>query len=1048
MKEMHNNSNNLSDLDEASVSQIPALVQLVNLGYKYISREDVSKMREGKGQYILRPIALSAIKALNPDISEKSIYDTLVDLEKVKLDEGVFKASEHIFTDLLCGRSVNEIVAGKKVSPQLKFIDFANPENNVFNVTCEFGISEDALRRPDIVLFINGFPMAVIECKRGSVSVEEAVLQHICNQSGSNTPKFFLFPQILIATNGNALKYGTMLTPPNHYSVWKEPISDGVAESINTQIDDSVLSQICADLDRPDFIQQKILTPNAQACGIFNLLRKERILDIIRNYILYDNGVKKIARYQQVFAVKKAIARAQENPHRGGLIWHTQGSGKSLTMVMLVKKLTETFVNPRVIVVTDRHDLDKQISDTFSACNIKKGVTKVKNTNELITFIKDKSLDVITTLIQKFDRVKDKSFSDPDSNVFILIDEAHRSQGGEANAWMNAILPNACQIAFTGTPLMREEKSSIGKFGGLIDSYTISQAEEDGAILPLVYQAMFVEMKTNPHMIDEFYSRISKPLSDEQRKDFEKKALSSKMMDENSSRIELIALNIVDHYKANFQGTGLKGQIVMPSKYTAIICKQAIDLLGGVSAEVIISSSGNGGSDSDENGDDNLPEQKKVVANFEREQKRRFGSLETREKNLIADFRDNPNGLELIIVVDKLLTGFDAPRNTVLYLAKQLKDHNLLQAIARVNRIFNGDTGKQIKESGIIIDYSKNAENLKHAMELFSNYAPEDVEHALISTDEKVHELEVVYQKILDTLKNRSSDDVVSFLKSDERVRVEFYENVNDFIRIFSTCLSLSDFNKKVLPQELDRYCKDLKRFTELKKTTQLALAEIVDFSKYRDQLHKILDKYVSAIEVEELSKMINLSDVREFNRFVDDQKNGMSDRSKAEAIAAQTKRVISERYKEDVAFYEKFSIRIEKLLSDLKVAKQTDLAILLGDIREVQSQVDKYEDSDIPQFIRIQKSYHPFFRNLKQFVPAQDDIIAKIIKEVGDIITREKCVDWDKNITVERIAKDKIDDFLYDYVIAKMGVELTPNQISAITNEAWNIAVNNVDRL
>ncbi|MCL2473954.1 MAG: HsdR family type I site-specific deoxyribonuclease [Alphaproteobacteria bacterium] len=723
-------------------------------------------------------------------------------------------------------------------------------------------------------------------------------------------------------------------------------------------------------------------------------------------------------------------------------MWHAQGSGKSLTMVMLVKELTEKYTNPRIIIVTDRRDLDRQISGTFTACNIKKNVHRVKSATELLEKIKEKSIDVLTTLVQKFDRNPDKSFKDEDDNIFILIDEAHRTQGGEANAWMNTILPNACQIAFTGTPLMKNDKSA-SKFGGFIDKYTISEAEADGAILPLIYQARFVDMHTNNYMLDEYYKQITEPMTEEQRKDFEKKAVTAQMIEQNSSRIEVIALDIVRHYQKWFQGSGLKGQIVMPSKYAAVMCKKAIDLLGGVQAEVIISET------SFEDGGDNLPEQKQVVAKFFEEEKRRFGSVETKEKNIIKQFKESSEGTELLIVVDKLLTGFDAPRNTVLYLAKQLKDHNLLQAIARVNRLFGGNDDKQEKVNGIIIDYSKNAQNLKSAMELFSNYDAADVEGALVSTQEKIAELDTLYQNLLDTFKGKSRDDCLTFLKSDELARGKFYEDVNRFIKVYSTCLSLYDFHQNFSAEKLEQYSIDLKRFVELKKTAQLAMAERVDFSKYRDQLHKILEKYVTANDIEELSKEINLSDVREFNKFLDDQKDGMSAHSKAEAIAAQTKRVIHERYeKQDPAFYAKFSERINTLLTELKNAKKEDIESLLGMMRGLQKQVDEYEDSDIPDIIKKENECHSFYRNLKDFIKTNDDKIAAIVKDIVNIISREKCVDWDKNITIRRTVMNNIDDYLYDVVKGEMGVDLSQEQIAEVTQESWNIAVNNKDML
>ena len=710
----------LPDFDEASSSQIPALLQLINLGYDYIPRNEVNNHRESKSQYILHDIAKKALRNINEDIiSDKSIDEALYALEKTKLDDGMVKASEDVYSNLLGGVSVPEIINGKKTSPQLKFIDWQTPENNVYHVVAEFEIEEDQNRRPDIVLFVNGIPFAVIECKKASVPVDEAVYQMIRNQKYAQTPKFFLFPQILIASNINEIKYGTMQTPFEFYSVWKEKDAPAdyetkVLENINKPIAENIVLQICQDLRRKDYAHYAKKSLSAQDLGIYALLSPARLLDLVRNFIIYDNGIKKITRYQQYFAIKKTLQKIknfdENGKRRGGLIWHTQGSGKSLTMVMLVKNLIEEVKNPRVIVVTDRTDLDIQIRDTFAACNIKKGVVQATSCKNLLELIEHNPQDVITTLVHKFDKPTD--FVDNDNNIFVLIDEAHRTQSGDANMMMNKILPRACQIAFTGTPLMKKvpdrlvgkemsKSQSIEKFGGLIDEYTISEAEKDGAVLPLIYQGRFVDQKVDK-IADKFYERLAGHFSESERKDFAKKCISSSVLEETSQRIEMIALDVNDHFVKNFQNTGLKGQLVAPSKYAAVMFKQALDLLGEIRAEVIISDTL-----ADEGKDDTLSEHKKIVTDYMAKQKHLYGSIESREKQIIRDYKKNPDGCELLIVVDKLLTGFDAPCDTVLYLAKQLKDHNLLQAIARVNRVYDGSDGKQSKTAGLIVDYSK-----------------------------------------------------------------------------------------------------------------------------------------------------------------------------------------------------------------------------------------------------------------------------------------------------------------------------------------------------
>ncbi len=1051
----------LPDFDEVSSSQIPALLQLINLGYDYIPRNEVNNHRESKSQYILHDIAKKALRDINEDIiSDKSIDEALYALEKTKLDDGMVKASEDVYSNLLGGVSVPEIIDGKKTSPQLKFINWQEPEKNVYNVVAEFEIEEDQNRRPDIVLFVNGIPFAVIECKKASVPVDEAVYQMIRNQKFAQTPKFFLFPQILIATNINEIKYGTMQTPFEFYSVWKEKDAPAdyetkVLENINKPIVENTVLQVCKDLRRKDYMHYTKESLSAQDLGIYALLSPSRLLDLVRNFIIYDNGIKKITRYQQYFAIKKTLQKIKSidasGKRCGGLIWHTQGSGKSLTMVMLVKNLIEDVKNPRVIVVTDRTDLDIQIRDTFAACNIKKGVVQATSCKNLLELIEHNPQDVITTLVHKFDKPTD--FVDNDNNIFVLIDEAHRTQSGDANMMMNKILPRACQIAFTGTPLMKKvpdrlvgkemsKSQSIEKFGGLIDEYTISEAEKDGAVLPLIYQGRFVDQKID-EIADKFYERLASRFSESERKDFAKKCISSSVLEETSQRIEMIALDVNDHFVKNFQNTGLKGQLVAPSKYAAVMFKQALDLLGEIRAEVIISDTL-----ADEGKDDTLSEHKKIVTDYMAKQKHLYGSIESREKQIIRDYKKNPDGCELLIVVDKLLTGFDAPCDTVLYLAKQLKDHNLLQAIARVNRVYDGADGKQSKNAGLIVDYSKNAKNLKSALELFSHYDPQDIDRALLDTDSQIDLLNSIYDRLHATFKDikdkQNTNDYVEYLKKNEKVREDFYGDVNKFIKQFSVCYSLYDFHSKMDTDKLLEYKKDLKRFVEIKKTTQLSLAEKVDFSKYKDQIMKLLDKYVTAKDVEVLSKEISLSDMREFNQYIEDDKNGLSDKSKADAILAQTKKVIKERYEQDEAFYGKFSELIDKILQELKQAKKEDLAALLAQAKECQKSVTDYEDSDIPEKLRKNKIYHPFYRNIRKFFKSDEKDYSQIVEDIVQIIKAHKIVDFQNNTSVKREIFFAIEDYLFDEVDEK----LSADTIEQIVNTAWNLAVQNKDKL
>ena len=493
---------------------------------------------------------------------------------------------------------------------------------------------------------------------------------------------------------------------------------------IERPVDERKFQELLEDLNREHKnVEQKLTRPvKGQDRVIYGILRKERLMDIMKNFVFYDGLNKKVARYPQYFAVKKMLKQIQkvENGKRtGGVIWHTQGSGKSLTMVMFVRALIEdeNIKNPRVLVVTDRIDLDKQIKGTFSNAGLKKEVTRMKSGQDLLNHLRKKSPDVLTTLIHKFEAASERrgDFYDEDPNIFILIDEVHRSQGGDANLEMLKCLPNACVIGFTGTPLLKKDKTRK-QFGEFIDRYTIDDALRDGVILPLIYEGRYVDLYQDAPQIDRWAERVDEQVSDEDAYKI-KKRITRKTLEANPSRIEEICANVESHFRKNFQNTGLKGQLVAPSKYAALLMQNYFAGRGLVRTALVISDQ------SGEIGPEEL--KKKEVADYLAEIKAKHSSLKTYEAAVIDDVVNNPEGVEMIIVVDKLLTGFDAPCNTVLYLAKELRDHNLLQAIARVNRLY--ENPRNPKTAGFIIDYSENAVNIDPAMDLFGNFDPEDV---------------------------------------------------------------------------------------------------------------------------------------------------------------------------------------------------------------------------------------------------------------------------------------------------------------------------------
>jgi type I restriction enzyme R subunit len=1058
---------NQVNFDEARQSQLPFIELLLNMGYTYVDAVEALRQRGGDtSNFILADISSAKLMEINGyeidgteyKFSEKDVRDAIDELEHIQY-EGLIDTAQKIYNTIMPtsgGKTIKVNHGGKKVSKNFRFIDFENPLNNAFHVTAEFPASGKQPIRPDIVCFVNGIPFAVIENKKSGVDVKEAINQMNRNQGPEFCPKLYTYTQLLVATNGKELQYGTTGTPKNFYAVWKEKGTDPeefdqkVLSIMQRQISFDVYDKVLSDLhaDTKDHVQYTSRLITAQDRGVVALFEPERLLDLTKNYILFDAGIKKLSRYQQYFAIHKMLSRVDEietteqgiTRRQGGLVWHTQGSGKSLTMVMFVKALIEDphITNPRVIIVTDRRDLDKQIKDTFKNCNLKKEVVQATSGQHLVDLIKEKNLSVITTLVQKFESASKKSagFVDTDENIFVLIDEAHRSQNGIANFEMGRIIPNACYIGFTGTPLMRDEKESWRKFGGYIDKYTIDDALADNIILPLIYEGRYVDLVQNSEQIDRHVERITQELNDKQKKELQK-YIGSKIIKDNPQRIVEIAYDIEKHFLANFHTSGLKAQIVAPSKYSAVIFQDTFKKSGKIQTAVVIS-------DEHEDGDeDNL--HKKEVVRYLDSIRKDHSSVDKYEKDVIQSFKNNDEGVEIIIVVDKLLTGFDAPRNTVLYLAKDLRDHNLLQAIARVNRLFENKKEKP-KTAGYIMDYSENAKNIDTAMKLFGNYDEADVKGTLIDVSEKIQELDQSYSLVHDifnSIKTSSDDEAYLQFLADQPRRETFYKTLNAFIKNLSECYVLQDFSVQF--EHLHTYKKDLKKYIELRKSASLLYKEKVDLSEFKNSLIQILDKYVDAQEVQLLTKQVNITDRKEFEEALG--RLG-SDKSKAEAVAAQTDRTITEKFDTDPEFYEKFSKKISEILEKMRLGKLADVETL-RQLKLIQDDVVNKKDDELPEQIIGRKGSDVFYRNLKsefESLNVSEEIYISIILEIFTIIKNEAIVDWYKNMDVKRTIRNSIDDYLYDVVKVEKGIDINNEHTKAVIDTSMQLAENNFD--
>ena len=1046
--------------DETKQSQLPFVEMLINIGYRYIPTSEVMLERgNDTNKFILKNTAIEKLSEINGyeiggedfKFSEKDVREAVDELENIQF-EGLIDTSKKIYSMIMPtsgGKTIRVTHNGRSVSKNFRFIDFENPENNDFAVAVEFEAMGKNGIRPDIVVFVNGIPFAIIENKKSSVLVDQAISQQVRNQGAEYCPKLFVYPQLLIGANKEELKYGTTGTPNKFYANWKEKdvdikiIDKGVAKVIGRKINDDIYNILLHDLNGATYGYKQNLerTVTEQDRSVFLLFNKDRLLDLTKNYILYDAGIKKVMRYQQYFAIKKMFERIGEaeggikgERRKGGIVWHTQGSGKSLTMVMFVKALIENphIVNPRVLIVTDRKDLDRQIKTTFQNSGLKKDTIQAKSGEHLLDLIKKKDLRVVTTLVHKFQTAgkKKTTISDLDKNIFVLIDEGHRSQSGMANLEMNKIIPNACYIAFTGTPLLKNEKSTH-KFGTFIDKYTIDDALTDGIILPLIYEGRYVGLKQDKQEVDRQTERLTEGLNEKQKKQLQKN-IESKILKDNPKGIAEIAYDIEKHYIKQFKDTGLKAQIVAPSKFSAMLFQKFFDNSGKITTSLVVS---------DENGIINEDDgHKKEVEAYLKKIKESHQSLLSYEKEVIESFKHNDDGVEILIVVDKLLTGFDAPRNTVLYLAKELHDHNLLQAIARVNRLYENKTLP--KTAGYIIDYSENAQNIKTAMELFGNYDENDVKGILIDVNEKIEELEKGYSVLHDFFKTVKGDDE-AYIQSleEEPKRKEFYDALNSFLKSFNECMVLQDFVHEF--DNLETYRGELKKFMELRKTVSVRYADRVDFDKYKQALIKIMDDNIKAEEAELLTKQITVTDREAFNKAVEQLG---SDKSRAEAIAAQTQRTISEQLETDPIFYQKFSDKINEILEKMRKKKLFDIEGL-KQMKLIEDEVLTKNDDTIPAKLQNKKGADIFFRNLENDFfkyKLSEDVYTDIIINVFDCLKKEAIVDWYRNGEVKRIIYNKLDDYLYDEVVMSQGIALSGDEIKNIIDKVIKLATEN----
>lgn len=1019
---------------EVNASQKPAIELLQSMGYTYISPEDCETQRGSRYHVLLKDILRGQLRKLNRysyagaenEFSAANIERAMEELDE-PLTDGLVRTSEKIYDALLLGKSYPETVGnGKSLSFNLKYIDWEHPENNLFHVTEEFAV--DSLdkqhnARPDIVLFINGIPFAVIECKAPHIPVEQAVEQMIRNQQADYIPQLFKYAQIVMATNKNTVKYATAGTPKKFWSVWKEQ---------DTAFLDSGLAQFVADR-----------VPTEQDRNIISLFRQERLTELTRYFVLFDANVKKICRYQQYFAIReimKTVAQQDSRGNRqGGVIWHTQGSGKSLTMVMLAKYILMVLAdcNPRVVIVTDRKELDGQIAATFSHTRL--NPARATSGRHLVELVTSGKADVVTTIINKFNTAERLAARNTSRDVFVLIDESHRSNYGSMAAKMRTVFPNACYIGFTGTPLMKREKNTLTKFGKLIHKYTIQDGVEDGAIVPLIYEGRFVEQKVDEENIDMWFRQTTKRLTDPQKEDLRRKWSSIRRLTSTDARIKRIALDINNHFILGFKDTGFKAMLATNYKRDAIRYLKCFEQFDDLTCAVVISPP-----DMRESVDDIDEGTDHEVIEYWEKMMKQYGDADTYEEAMKNKFCDGE--IDILIVCSKLLTGFDAPICQVLYIDKELKEHGLLQAIARTNRLHDG------KEYGLIVDYRGLIQKLDAAMDMYSgagleNFESGDLRGVVIDVLEALGQLRTAYTNLIDIftdIKNLDDTEAVEVALADEKRREQFYNLLCAFGRALNLALNSEQVYAALPGEERKKYQDCFVFFSKVRRSVKIRYCDAIDNSEYEPLMQNLLDTHLSVAGLKQITSPVDILNKDDFEQELEELG---SLHAKADAITSRLSKSISAKYEENPAYYDSFSKRIKDALDQYK-EKVISEAEYLAKMRSILEDYRSGKSSvSYPERIKHNVHAQAFYGVITAlFDDAQvegmtPDFAAEIAEEITAIIAKHSCVDWTNNQTIHNRISQDIDDLFYAYEKSR-GLVLSFDLIDKVIENVKTVAL------
>lgn len=983
---------------------------------------------------------------------EKIVDKVLFELGKAAALGGsktLYDANRDVYGLLRYGVKVQPGVGEQNETVWL--IDWANPANNDFGVAEEVTISGENTKRPDLVLYVNGIALGVLELKRSIVSVSEGIRQNLDNQKKEFIEPFFTTVQLIMAGNDTeGLRYGVIETPEKYWLRWKETETDQGAG------------------DNP------LLRELGQLCS------KARLLEIIHDFMVFDAGVKKTCRHNQYFGVRAAQTRVQGR--EGGILWHTQGSGKSLIMVWLAKWIREHVTDGRVLIITDRTELDEQIEKVFKG--VSEDIYRTKSGADLVRVLNSGGEWLICSLIHKFGGGEEISERDLDSyidemkeslprdfrakgEIFVFVDECHRTQSGKLHDAMKALLPNAILIGFTGTPLLKSDKRrSIETFGPYIHTYKYDEAVRDGVVLDLRYEARDIDQRlTAPEKIDQWFDLKTRGLTDVARAQLKQRWGTMRKVLSSRDRLEKIVADILFDMETRDRLMSGHGNAILVSGSIYSACRlfemfQKTDLAGkcAIVTSYRPTTADIKGEETGEGVTEKLLKyevyRKMLAVHFGEPEDSAMGKAERFEQEVKRRFVNEPGQMKLLIVVDKLLTGFDAPPATYLYIDKQMQDHGLFQAICRVNRLDGED-----KEYGYIIDYKDLFRSLEQSIKdytggAFEGYDKADVEgllkDRLEQARERLEETREAVKALCEPVE--PPRDTAAYLryfcaaesgnaeqlKDNEPKRVNLYQLVGSFVRAYAALAN--EMVAAGYTEDAARAVKaEVDHFEKVREEVKLASGDYVDMKMFEPAMRHLLDTYIRA---EESEKLAGFDEIPLVELIVERGESAVdalpesirgNEEATAETIENNVRRLIIDEMPVNPRYYEKMSRLLDELIEERR-RQALSYKAYLAKIVELARKAKRPEtEGGYPASINS-GARRALYDNLKDIdglgetagVSDSPDPAAQVALAVDDAIRKVKKADWRGHRIKEREVRSAIKDIL---------------RIDALTDQIFGIA-------